>query len=140
MPGYQQQNTYAPNYGQNDYLSDPGEQDARNCRLFGILPLFFIPILFSILALVKYGDYQKSGNGSHQSEAKTGRTCGIVSLALQGVSVVLAIIIGIGLAVFTASAGSKLIDKSHDYFDNGYSYVEEFDEDLFADDNTIVKF
>ena len=140
MPGYQQQNTYAPNYGQNDYLSDPGEQDAKNCRLFGILSLFFIPTLFSILSLVKYSDYQKSGNGSHQSEAKTGRTCSIVSLVLQGVSVVIGIIVLIASVLLTVGAESRLLEHSNHTFDDTNPFVEEFDENFYSQNEDVVKF
>ncbi len=95
-----QQGYYAPPangayYGQPVYgaqLMDPGEKYASNAKLFGILSLFVLPIVFCILGLVNYSNYQKMGDGSHQSDANVGRVCSIISIILQGLGILFTII------------------------------------------------
>ena len=72
---------------------DPGVKFADDCKTFGILSLFFLPLIFAIIALVKYGNYQRVGNGLNQSSANTGRVCAIISLVLQGVVLIGTIVI-----------------------------------------------
>ena len=100
--GYQQQG-YQTDPSQMNYMLDPGEDAAKNCKIFGILSLFVVPIVFIILAFVKYNEYQRIGNGMHASDATTGRTCAIVSIVLQAVAIIGSIIFAI---VFGATAFS----------------------------------
>lgn len=110
QPGYPQQGYQQP-YGQNNYggyNQDPGANDASNCKIFGILSLFLLPTIFAILALVKYNAYQRIGNGSHQSDAKTGRTCAIISFVIQGLAILISII--------AVVAGGLLAARSYGYY------------------------
>ena len=89
QPGQIQVNINGPAVGPRD----PGAQYADDCKTFGILSLFFLPLIFAIIALVKYGNYQRVGNGLNQSSANTGRVCAIISLVLQGVVLIGTIVI-----------------------------------------------
>lgn len=63
---------------------DPGEKDAKSCKLFGILSLCFVfPLVFCIISLMKYNKYQKTGDGSHQEDANVGRICSRISIGIQ---------------------------------------------------------
>ena len=99
--GYQQQG-YPTDSSQMNFMYDPGAEAAKNCKIFGILSLFVVPIVFIILAFVKYNEYQRIGNGMNASDANTGRTCAIVSIVLQAVAVIGSIIayIVIGATAF----------------------------------------
>lgn len=133
MPGYvySGQATAAP-----DSNNDPGEQDAKLSMIFGIISFLpIVPFLFSALGIIKYNEYQKKGNGSHQSDAKIGKTCSVISLVIQCVSIVVATVMLILSAIFMVNTGSKLIDKSREAFDNSSGYFEEFDDDFFSQDS-----
>ena len=77
--------------------SDPGSKHADDAQTFGILALVFtlvpivpviLPIIFAIVSLSKCGNYQKYGTGLYRSKASTGKTCSIITLVLQGLSVI----------------------------------------------------
>lgn len=62
---------------------DPGEKDAKDCKLYGILSIFVLPIIFIALGFVKYHNYRQIGNGIFFHDAKIGKTCCIVSIIIQ---------------------------------------------------------
>lgn len=139
MPQQPYQQPYAQNgYYQPPYaptMGDPAEDDAKKSKIFGIVSLFFLHIIFGIIAIVKAKSYEKNGNGTHASDAKVGKVCGIIGICLEAVSCILVII-----CFFTGMfLGFKEISKNPEaYFERGgsYSYYDdEFDwDDDFYDD------
>ena len=114
---YQVPPYYGPNYQQPGYgynyappqppfpayaIRDPGEDEAKNCKVFGILSLFLLPLIFAIISLVYAGNYSTKGNGQHSGDVSTGRTCAIISLILQGLGIIGAIIWLIVVGSFAA--------------------------------------
>ena len=62
---------------------DPGEREAKDCKLYGILSLFVLPVIFIALGFFKYRNYKQIGNGIFIRDAKTGRILCIVSFVMQ---------------------------------------------------------
>ena len=88
------------------YKTDPGENAARKCKVFGVLSLFFFPPVFFVLSLINYRKYRETGNGDYEGYARTGKICSVVSIAWQGVKILIAgflILLGIVTEVSTVT-------------------------------------
>lgn len=78
---------------------DPGESEAKDCKLYGILSIFILPIIFIPLGFWKYHRYKQVGNGLCVRNAKIGRTLCIISIVLQ--------VLLIGFLFYWASANTS---------------------------------
>ena len=103
QPAVQNQNYYnqAPNYNYAPapITPDDGKGLATASLVCGIVSFFCVPIILSILAII-FGKMAQS-KGCKETSAKAGIICGIISLALAVVFIVLyiaIIAIGIGMA------------------------------------------
>ena len=76
---------------------DPGAKEASSCKTFGILSIFIFGLIFGCVALGKYNTYKQIGDGSHMSDANTGRICGIIGIVLHVISLISSFVLNIVL-------------------------------------------
>ena len=90
-------------------LYDPGEKDAKDCLLMGLLSLFFLHFVFGVLGLIRYKVYQETGNGDNQHTAVIGKLLSIASI-VNGILFVFAGLIYYTIT-FTFVTGSWIFQK-----------------------------
>ena len=105
---------YTPTVEEHAPVENLSQKYAEKCLIFGLMSLFVLPTVFSIVGIVYYNKYKKNGNGEHNTNATVGLACSIVSIILQ----IFATIACVCFVLFLVEIGRSLSNLDpHDVID-----------------------